>query len=72
MSIRTEDRSHPNGTNPVPRRLPHAGFAVVSPGTASANDACEDFIRMMIVYDEMGDRATADAIWDNLRRDGCV
>ena len=49
-----------------------AGFAVISPGTASANDACEDFIRMMIIYDEMGDRATADAIWDNLQRDGCV
>lgn len=52
--------------------LTAAGLAVISPGTASANDACEDFIRMMIAYDEMGDRATADGIWSNLVRDGCV
>ena len=49
-----------------------AGFATVAPGTAHANDACEDFIKMLIAYDENGYRATADALWDNLVRDGCV
>jgi hypothetical protein len=52
--------------------LTATGFAAIAPGTASANDACEDFIRIMIYFDEIGDRATADGIWSNLVRDGCV
>jgi hypothetical protein len=49
-----------------------AGFAAFAPGTASANNACEDFIRIMTYYDEIGDRATADAMYHHLQDDGCI
>lgn len=51
--------------------LTAAGLAAVAPGPAHAFP-CEDFIKMMTIYDEMGDRATADALWTGLYDEGCV
>jgi hypothetical protein len=42
--------------------LTTTGLAALAPALASANDACEDFIKMLIIYDENGYRATADGI----------
>jgi Spy/CpxP family protein refolding chaperone len=51
--------------------LAAAGFAVIAPGTASANAACNDFLMIMSHYYNEGDFATADAMWANLMHDGC-
>ncbi|MFC4116392.1 hypothetical protein [Nonomuraea zeae] len=51
------------------------GLAVGTAGPASATmdpAVCDMFIRIMIGYDERGDRATADAMWTNLYDQGCV
>jgi hypothetical protein len=52
-----------------------AAVALVTPGTASADmspGVCNDFIGIAQYYDSIGDRATADALWANLEREGCV
>jgi hypothetical protein len=51
-----------------------AGFVAISvtPASTASADACYDFIRIYFHYVDVGDTATADAVYRNLVRDGCV
>lgn len=49
-----------------------AGLVAIPAGPAMANGACGDFIRIYEYYRSIGDDATADALYRNLLRDGCV
>jgi hypothetical protein len=52
-----------------------ASLAFIPAGPASAEmspEVCNDFIRIAQYYDSIGDYATADPLWANLEREGCV
>jgi hypothetical protein len=53
--------------------LPAAlGFIAAEPASAMSPEVCHDFIRIAQYYDSIGDYATADPLWANLEREGCV
>ena len=49
------------------------GVMIGTVGTASASGpaVCNDFGRMVIIYVELGDQATASAVFDNMIAMGC-
>jgi hypothetical protein len=48
------------------------GLVVGTAGTASAaNPACGDFFKILVYYAEIGDQATARALFDNMVDMGC-